>query len=80
MKIFDPSKLKRRYPMEVVVLFPLLAICIFANETTSWMDPEDHLVYAINNISFYIGNLCFVLLILSVILRLVGAFKSMSKK
>lgn len=80
MKILDTKKIKRGHPMEVVALAPTLLICILLNTLTLDMNPDNDLVYVVNNLSWWIGNLCFYLLILSVILRLIGALKSMSKK
>lgn len=80
MKILDTKKIKRGHPMEVVALAPTLLICILLNTLTLDMNPDNDIVYVVNNLSWWIGNLCFYLLILSVILRLIGALKSMSKK
>lgn len=78
MKILDVDKLKkqRRYPFEVITLFPILLICIAANALTYTYDDGSNLCYVINNLSWWVGNLCFWLIVLSIIVRTVNSIRN----
>lgn len=78
MKILDVDKLKkqRKYPFEVITLFPILLLCITANVLTYTYDDGSDLCYVINIASWWVGNIFFWLIVLSIIVRTVNAIRN----
>jgi hypothetical protein len=73
------KEVHRYLTIDWMILLPLLVISILIN-TITMNFPDSDVAIALNNFFWWVGNICFYLLITLVLIRTISAFRNIIKK